>query len=228
MATRFYFQSSGAGSPSVNPSVDAGWEITTGFNRRKTPYKNLTNFQISTVSFSSPTVPITTTQDILCLQWTSEPIRAQVITGTFSLVIGTSESDLGTNATLAVLLKVVSQDGSISRGTLFSVFGTDTEFGTSEATRIVNAQNVSSVTAQDGDRLVIEIGVTVTSPSVGTGQATLYYGVVPGAADFALTSGLTTLLNAWWELSQDLFPPVLNNYQSVKVGDGMSTGEKVR
>jgi hypothetical protein len=48
------------------------------------------------------------------------------------------------------------------------------------------------------------------------------------ASDFALTAALTTDLNPWMEFSTDIFGTKLNNYQSARVGDGMSGAERIR
>lgn len=169
--------------------------------------RKLNQSLITVLADNSLTIPITTTQDILCRQYVSDPLPAQTITGTFSLVVRCVETDANANATLATLVYVVAQDGQTSRGTLFSVFGTDTEFGTTAATRIVNAQNVTSQTAQAGDRIVVEIGLTATTPLALDG-AIQRFGT-SAASDFALTSALTTDLNPWCEFSQNLFDSTL-------------------
>lgn len=226
MATRFYFTRISSGA---SYSTGAGWEDTISGNLvrlqllRKTALPTL-----STLTDTSSTVPITTTQDILNAKFVSDPIPPQRIIGTVSLVIRCSEDATTTNATLAVQIRVLSQDLNTQRGILFSNFDQDTEFAltASAATRIVNAQAVTELTTQPGDRIAVEMGVHATAPSVA-GSAVLRYGT-SAATDFALTSGLTTDLNPWIEFSQDIWDADLNNYQFVKVGDGMSTTEKIR
>jgi hypothetical protein len=112
------------------------------------------------------------------------------------------------------------------RGTLFSNFLLDTEFATTTATRIIAATALTALTTQPGDRLVLELGAHAIAPTVA-GSYTMRFGN-SNAADFALTSALTTDLNPWMELSQDLYGTPLNNYQHVKVESGMSTAEKIR
>lgn len=204
MATRFYLQNTGAAT--VSPSFSAGWEQTGEADRVKLENKLNTSI-ISTLTDNSLVIPITTTQDILNRQYVSDPLPSQTITGTFSLVVRCSENGLNANATLAVVAYVVSNDGGVSRGTLFSVFGTDTEFPTTAATRIVNAQTVSSIAAQAGDRIVVEIGLTATTPLSLEGGVQRFG--TSAASDFALTSGLTTDLNPWCEFSQNLWDSTL-------------------
>lgn len=228
MATRFYLQ---FGTTPSNPVNDAGWNIVTSGRNLLEP-KNQQRVLNALADLGAITIPITTTQNIACRQFVSNPIPPQIITGTFSLVIRCFESAITANAFLAVVARVVGQNygglGDVVRGTLFSVFSTDTEFALSgaAATRIVNAQAVTQVQSQPGDRIVVEIGVRAVAPTAA-GSYTMRWGS-NAASDFALTSGLTTDLNPWCEFSQDLFTPVPENYKSLKAGSGISTTERIR
>lgn len=228
MATRFYFPAEGSGAPAVSPAFDAGWEQTGQATRLKLVYKNTPSVVSALADNGTRTVPITTTQDILCNQFVSDPLNAQIIdTGClFSLIIRVLESATTANVTLAVVARVVSGDGATFRGTIFSTFNTDTEFPTTAATRIVSQTAASAVTVQQGDRLVIEIGGHAAGPTAGT-TYTMRQGYVAGN-DFALTTALTTDLNPWCEFSNNLFGTQLNNYQFVDAGDGISVTDKIR
>lgn len=222
MATRFYL--SDVGDEPVAPSYDSNWEVVTDANRKPLIRKLLLE-TADALNYRTVDIPDAVSQDILSYQFISEPLRAQVIAGTVSLVIKCSENLITANASLAVVVNLFSQDGQTLRGTLFSVFSTDSEFGTTASTRIVNTQNLTQLTAQEQDRIVVEIGATVSTPVLST--FVLYRGN-NAASDFALTSGLTTDLNPWIEFSQDLFSPMPNNYQFVSAGDGTSVTEKIR
>jgi hypothetical protein len=232
MASRFYFPAEGSGAPAVSPSFDAGWEQTGQATRLKLLYKNNLSTLSTIANNGTRTVPITTTQDILCNQFVSDPLfgAAKLIDAsvTFSFVMRCFESATTANVFLAVVAKIVSNDGATSRGTLFSTFNTDTEWALSgsAATRIVAQTAVTAVTAQAGDRLVIEVGGHAAAPTAATSY-TMRQGT-SAASDFALTSALTTDLNPWCELSAGIFPPIPNNYQAIGVADGMSTGERTR
>src|SRR4051812_49084895 len=126
MATRFYLLGGAPQIPTLSPAFDSGWEQTGNALRRNMTLK-LKIDSITGALTNTPIIPITTTQDILSNQWVSSPIPAQTISGTFSLILKCLEGSTNGNATLAVVLRVMSNDGSVSRGTLFSVFGTDTE-----------------------------------------------------------------------------------------------------
>lgn len=228
MATRFYLPISGAPS-GITPAFDAGWEQTGQATRLNLLRKTKMDVLAALTNMTALTVPITTTQDILGFQLISEPLPANMtISGTISAVVRVFENANTNNVTLALLAKVVSRDGGVSRGTLFSTFNTDTEFAlsASAATRIVNAQALTPINAQSGDRIVVELGGHAAGPTAA-GSYTMRLGN-NAASDFALTSGLTTDLNPWVEFSQDLWSGLSNNYQSPKVGNNMGTGERIR
>lgn len=224
MATRFYLTETGT---STVYTPDAGWEIASGYTKKLLVFKPQTSSPLSTGGLQdNETVPITTTQDILSMQLISGPLHAQVISGTISAVISCFADVTTVNATFCLVARIVSSDGLVSRGTLFSVFSTGTAYGTTLSTRIVNAQTLTPQRALDGDRLVIELGSHTAAPTT-TGTVTMW-GPFTAAADYALTAGLTTQINPWIEFSQDIYAPMPNNHQSFKVGDGMSTGERIR
>jgi hypothetical protein len=232
MASRFYLTNIGASA--VNPSFDAGWEQTGQADRvRWVPKLRMATLE-TLVNSTAITVPITTTQDILCRQFVSDPIPPRNFETSilFGLVIRVFENANTNNVTLAAVLKLVSQDGQTARGTLFSTFTTDTEFplSASAATRIVNNIAVTNVVSRPGDRLVLELGGHAAAPPAA-GSYTMRFGS-SAATDFALTSALTTDLNPWAELSVDIFGSGLNNYQFASGRDGnagaLSFTDKIR
>src|SRR5690349_2362955 len=109
MATRFWVKK----IPQIPVTPDAGWEQT-----GQVAYGLLEHFHTKGQTvFISVTVPITTTQDILGAQLMSEPLPAQTIAGTVSFVIGSCNENASTNnATLALVVRVVSRNGATSRG----------------------------------------------------------------------------------------------------------------
>lgn len=231
MATRFYLPAEGSGAPAVSPAFDAGWEQTGQATRLNLLYKNTLTTLSTIASNGTRTIPITTTQDILCNQFVSPPLfdDNQLIDTSclFSLVISCVESVATANAFLAVVVKAFSPDGGTSRGTLFSTFSSDTEFGITTSTRLVNQNALTSaVSVKAGDILVVEIGARGTAPTT-SGTYTMIQGT-SAASDFALTSGLTTSLNPWCEFSNNLFPAMSNNFQSVEAGNGISSSGGVR
>ena len=214
-ATRFYFPAEGSGTPNISPAFDAGWEQTGQATRLKLLLKNKLSTLSTIADNSTRTVPITTTQDILCNQFVSDPIPPQRIDTSvlFSAVIRVFESATTANVTLAVVCKIVDAAGT-ARGTLFSTFNTGTEWPltASAATRIVSQTAVTALTTQVGDRIVVEIGGHAAAPTAAT-TYTMRQGN-SAASDFALTAALTTNLNPWCEFSDDLFAMDNNNYRT--------------
>lgn len=223
MATRFYFPAEGSGAPSVSPAFDAGWEQTAQATRLKLLYKNTLKALTTIANTGTRTVPITTTQDILCNQFVSDPIPPQKINSSclFSLVVSALESATTANVTLAVVVRIIDINGT-TRATLFSTFNTGTEFGTTQSTRIVAATAVAAVTTQLGDRIVVEVGGHAAAPTAAT-TFTMRQGT-SGGSDFALTASLTTSLNSWCEFSENLAigESSFENFKSISGGNVIS------
>jgi hypothetical protein len=186
-------------------------------------HKNDPAVPISTLTDKTITVPITTTQSILSVQFISEPLlpRRFITSDTISVVIRELESALTANAHLAYSLRLLSGGGGTVRGTLDSRFTTSTEMAASAKTNIFNARALVAMTAQPGDILVFEVGAFASAPTAAT-TATQRFGN-SATSDFALTAGLTTDLNPWVELSCNLYTPDNNNYRKIKTGDGVSS-----
>lgn len=215
MPSRFYFPAEGSGAPDISPAFDAGWEQTGQATRLKLLLKTELSVKSTLADTGTRTVPITTTQDILCNQFVSRVIPPQRFdtSTTLSAVIRVFESATTANVTLALVVRVVDSTGA-ARGTLFSTFNVDTEFAlsASAATRIQAATAITALTTLPGDRLVVEVGGHAAAPSAAT-TYTMRQGT-SAASDFALTTALTTDLNPWVELSKDVFGVKLNNYNA--------------
>jgi hypothetical protein len=83
----------------------------------------------------------------------------------------------------------------------------------SAATRIINAAALANISSTLGDRIVVEIGVSISS--AGGNRVTVErFGDTAATADFALTSGLTTDLIPWAEFSATIPVVGLNSYNS--------------
>lgn len=230
MATRLYLHS--AGSPVISPAYDAGWEQTGQATRLPMDVKRQVAALTARANSSSITVPITTTQQIACYQFVSrqvfKPVRLDNST-LFSLVIRTSENATTNNAFIAYSLRALSEDGGTVLATLISKLasgGTEYPVHASTATRIISQTAITPATLSVPWRLCLEIGAHANAPSAA-GNFRLRAGC-DAASDFALTSALTTDLNPWMELSAELNAVAFGNYHGVRVGDGLSTGERIR
>lgn len=228
MATRLYLHASG--SPIVSPAFDAGWEQTGQATRLPMDVKPQQGPRTALANSSTITVPITTTQQILCYQFISNQVFLPVLLGadvTFSMVVRVLEAATSANAFLAYVLRAVRADGQLFLGTLASsMTNAGTEFSTSAQTRIFSAIALTATQISQPWRLVLDLGAHAQAPSAAQSY-TMRVGT-NAASDFALTSGLTTDLNPWIELNEDLNATQMNNYQYVKVGDGMGCTERIR
>ena len=233
MATRFYFHATGTAA--VSPAFDAGWEQTAAAVRIPMPRKLTLSAATALTNSAAITIPITTTQQILAWQGVSDDVFAPLrITAQdlFSMVVRCSENATTNNAHLAYVLRAFSMDGSTSLGTLASSMTTASEFPltASAATRIYgNGTTTIALTATTINqpwRVVLDFGAHAQGPTAA-GSFIQRVGC-SDAADFALTTALTTDLNPWMELSCNLNATRFNNYQSVRVGNGMSTSERIR
>jgi len=157
MSTRFYFTATAA--PAITPAYDANWNKTANAVRRLLSRSKLTTINAT----SSDTETNAAAYNILNRQLISKPLVAQTITGTVKGQMRASETDPAADMCHALVVKVVSGDGLTVRGILLSDFpaALASEF---DSSGLVNRKfpastALSSVTAQDGDYLVVELGV---------------------------------------------------------------------
>lgn len=221
----------------MSPPFATEWNDTSQAVRRHMPDKRTTAYQTPFVDYVL-NVPITTTQNILAVQYVSAPVKSDaVFMSSNDYIIRCSESDLGINAVLVAQMRMIAADFSL-RGSYIGaavnqihVYAADAVEFTLDgaaATRRKASGATYTVTPLAGSRMVFEVGVNVAAPTV-SGTATLRFG--NGAAtDFAATTGLTTDLNPYYNVNIDVFSPYqkFENYQSIKAGDGISVGERVR
>lgn len=163
MATRFYFESEYTFAEMAAMAFDSSWELTTsGFRNRLTRTKRRSAFASSTRSETSAAVV-----DVLDGSWVSDPLQAQSISGNVKGIMRALESNIAADMRAQLLIKVVSYDGATVRGTLLAhdVSALSNEFATTLTNRKfpLNWSGagavLSSVSALDGDRIVVELGV---------------------------------------------------------------------
>jgi hypothetical protein len=199
MATRLY------GVPSTAAPVSPGfgaWTTTAQAVRRSLSLtKSGTAETLTNVSVTSGAG-----NNALAFQLVSEPLGgAQTITGTVTIVTRGRELATQDNIQSRVrTIKVYSQDGNTLRGTLLALgaHSVTTELGTTLAGYpAASAQALSSVSAQNGDRIVVEIGYGMTT----TGTTPLYDMSIGGTGtDHANSEGDATGTIPWVEFSQNL------------------------
>lgn len=166
MATRFYLPN-GAVAPGMNaavlPPFDSSWENTATAVR----YRCVTEKKMTGMGNPLGTGHGVNPSDTLRIQYVSDPIAAQVISGTVKGQIACNEDADTYQMMPQFLAKIVSFDGQTERGILYAH---QTEAITNEfATLITNRKfprnwagsgaTLSSVTALSEDRIVLELGI---------------------------------------------------------------------
>lgn len=207
MATRFYLPSSG--SAAASPGFGSLWDDSASAVRRPLVGTPSNSSIVAPSSAYVAEATATSPWDVLIRQYVSDPIGAQTISGTFSFVAKAAETAGTADMFVQLRIAVVSGDGSTERGELYAG-NTATTLGGAGAsnqemstggTRIYNAVSLSSVDAQAGDRLLVEVGyrslnTTTTSRSGGVEQ-----GDPTSGTDYALASDTGTGNRPWIEFS---------------------------
>lgn len=156
MATRIYAPSSGA--PAISPAVSASWTSTPGIFDRHAAFTTKQNTGLSTILYIVD--GSAADQDHCFRQYVYGPIGAQTISAqTVEASFRISETALGNNLFLTMTIRVIAPDATTVRGTILALTRDDVEpVASGLRTRHLSATS-SSVDAQDGDYIVIEIGL---------------------------------------------------------------------
>lgn len=207
MATRLYFSLTEP-APITNVSFDAGWSTTTGATRFfLSDSKSRTGSAITignTISWAN-----TAQTKALDRQFVSRELRAQTISGSVSGQLMVREY-AGTDNVSVIITKmsIVSGDGTVVRGVLLPLgsYSTTAEFVNNATHRnktIANADSLSSVTVQNGDRIVVEIGYSNTSAGTSP-QASAKWGDTGGTSDLPTNETQTSNGCGWIEFTADI------------------------
>lgn len=194
--TRFYLPSTG--SAAVSPAFDAAWEETGDADRIK-----MVTTRISSAMSDKSITTLITAGDALCRQYVSDALEAQTIDQAVTLYARANET-LGTlDSTARAVVKVVSGDGGTVRGTLLSLadYSSASEFNTSNRNKaFIIGKGPTSVAAQAGDRIVLEIGfnhgAVISSAAINFGD--------DSSTDLLQDEVTTAANNPWLEFSQVL------------------------
>jgi len=162
---------------------------------------------------SEPNTITTSNQDLLQGQHISEPLAAQTISGTFKCYLQARESNAAANWRSQIIIRVVSNDGTTVRGTLYAGdTGTLTGDPTSEWNASTSAEEsrafpvggstaLSSLAISAQDRLVVETGAREHNTQNTNRQGAIVYGE-PAGGDLAENETQTaTNLAGWIEFS---------------------------
>lgn len=205
MATRIYFPN-GVYGPDAFASFpfDAAWEGDTSWRYKCSPSKANTAFALLDSFKYTADQPF----DVPIVQYVSDPLGAQTISGTVKGQFRVYQ-DASAQFCRAIVIRVVSGDGLTVRGTLLSHFPATltSEWNTFLENRSIPPADaaLTEVEAQEGDRLVIEIGFR----SFSTDGGQIYYGYL-GVGDPSVGTDLpeneteTGSKRGWLEFSQSL------------------------
>jgi hypothetical protein len=192
MATRLYFPSSAANTPTVSPAFDSTWEATgSAFRRLLDSEKNEASGAYVQSNVSSGLNSPAGAVDVLIAQFVSAPISGSTtINGTVKGQVRAVENSTTADLRMQCVIGVVSNDGSSFRGTLIASNdgALSNEFNNSLRNIYIpvgGSTSVSSVTANDGDRLVVEIGYRKHKNATTSRTGGFDLGAVSGATDLA-------------------------------------------
>lgn len=200
MPTRFFLPSTGAAA--VTPALGA-WDETANAGAAL----ECVTTRISSAMASVTVAKGTGATRALARQYVSKPIDAQTISaGTVKGQVRALESAINDNLDLVpIRITVVSNDGTTLRGTILALgdYVTVLEFGTALTNRkIADGDATTSVTAQAGDRIVIELGIK-NSTSGTSVSGSLSFGD-DNATDLGENTTDTSAFNPWVELSNTI------------------------
>lgn len=197
--TRFYLPSTGAAE--VTPAFSASWNLTTSADQLR-----CTTVKQATTMTNKVTANSSSVQNILNRQYVSDPIAGQTISGTVNGQVRGRESNNAMNGFSSITIRVVSNDGTTVRGTPLAITTGATEYSTAVTNRNTPISSaLTSVNAQNGDRIVIEIGARQMAASTNR-NVTQSFGD-DSATDLAVDETTTTADNPWVEFSGDIkFP----------------------
>ena len=223
MATRLYFTNKPDSTTdyfpvAYVPAYDAAWGDT------DTVYRCF----LSTTTFDGPTGGVTKTntkafsgaQNVLIMQAILPGVRAQTISGNLKGILRCHEANAAADMSTQMVVRVYDPVTQTFRGTLlaahsYAISGTPGAQGYELATVTTqrkwpsgytgSGDALSSVDAEDGDWIVVELGVRGTEASA-TGRAANigYYGLYSASDAAEDETTVTTTLNSWLEFSQTL------------------------
>jgi len=157
--------------------------------------------QLGNWGWSAASLP----QDSITYQFISPPLLAQTIAGTVKGQFRVAEYAAADDCCRAVVIKVVSNDGSTLRGVLLAHFPAslvaEWAVGTYTNRSIPPLTTLTNVTCQAGDRLVIELGGRFFA---GSYRNAAYRIGDASANDLPEDETTTSDYNPWMEFSQDI------------------------
>ena len=192
--SRFYFCITN--EPDITPAYDAGWNDTGSAVRRNLVSAKIVESQV----FGGPSA---VNGNGLCVQFVSAALVSQAIAGTVKCYARAFDFDEAGDITSRLSIKVVSSDGASVRGTLLALgdHSTGSLFNFPARNKaFADGDALSGVSAQSGDRLVVEMGGNCTQ-----GLAVrIERGAPEGTDDLPEDETTTDQLVGWIEFSNPI------------------------
>lgn len=237
MATRFYFPSLTIWTPPFSPAADAAWDDATLASENTVP-RVMIMTSVPSPAAAYPTVTAARTAtgtapvgpaNILVRAFLSVPLVGnQTITGTVKGQFGMLENNASANAMPQMGIRVITPSNTV-RGTLLALHSnalsselpTGAPANRKNPLAALSPASLSSVSAQDGDRILIEVGVRKEEVATTSRTYTYILGT-DDASDAAENETDTTEANSWVEFSQTLtlqdMPPRLGSLSLTGMG----------
>ncbi|OVE82693.1 hypothetical protein BVY03_00350 [bacterium K02(2017)] len=217
--TKFYLNNAAA---DVTPGIkDTTWDdITTYDSIKMSTTKSGTVTSNTGVDEDAGANP----WDVLNLQLVSDPVTAQTIDGTVNIMIGVDESNGQMNGYFHAHMYVVQSDGTSIRGILLNNYAeSSTEWNVADDGQTFDGgdQTLSSVSAQDNDRIVVEIGFVARNTKTTAYNGVMWYG---GTGSDLTDGGDGTSLPGFVEFADYItFMQVTGSFQKVSDTAGSFT-----
>lgn len=200
MATRFFFSNSASSPQSVG--FDSAWTTTNSVTKvGLVTSKDVNDLMVTgiTQGWAAPN------SMELDRQYISPQVDSQFINGTLQCYIQCREFATTDNVVTRFAARVITGSGT-TRGTLMAAgkWGSDVELvnnATLRTAAVCSQSNMTSVTAGQGDRIVIEIGF---SDLAGTTPQGAYRWGASSLTEAAVNETTTTSAVGWAEFSQNL------------------------
>ena len=202
MATRYYLPSTGAAD--VSPVFHANWEKTSEADRLEMVKTKISSAFITKVCTENVA---TDPYDVLNRQYVSDPIGVHDFTlCAYEIQIRCMEDAAKMDARFKAEVRVFSNDGNTERGGWVVGFGS-VEFDDDELVnrRTYRSSPVTPFSSQNGDRIVIELGVLTTNTKTVLYTATMDFGDNSGT-DLPEDESDTNQYNPWIEFTHDITP----------------------
>lgn len=207
MATRLYFPADQPAPVTPPAAAGADWEHINGATRALLRAPDTS--ALATTAYAPDAADDLTNRDAHHRQYVSPPLAAQSLSGNVTAQLQCLEELANCNLFLTLKILVCSRSGGSTTGTLLAITrATSLELGTSLANRTFPSTALSAVSANQGDRLVVEVGLggNITSGAGGAvgHNGSIRWGCSASGGDLAVNETETgTTFRPWIEFSNN-------------------------